>query len=51
MPRRQKDANGERLSMYDPKYECAFDYISYEGLDPWSYLEVKEQEKQRIKNN
>lgn len=50
MPRRQKDSNGERLSMYDPKYECAFDHIGYEGLDPWSYLEMKEQEKQRIKN-
>ncbi len=49
MPRTQFDDDGIRLSKYDEKYDCAFDKISYKGLDPWSYMEIMKQEKKRRK--
>ncbi len=49
MPRSQNDKDGKRLSMYDEKYNCAFDKISFNGLDPWSYMEILNKEKQRRK--
>ena len=50
MPRTQFDDEGNRLSKYDEKYDCAFDKISYKGLAPWSYLEIMKQEKMRRRN-
>ena len=50
MPRSQIDADGKKLSKYDEKYDCAFDRISYKGLEPWSYKEIMKQEKMRRKN-
>ncbi len=47
MPRSQYDENGKRVSMYDDKYNCAFDKISFSGLDPWSYMEMMNAEKER----
>ena len=45
MLRIQFDYEGKRLSKYDGQYDCAFDKISYKGLEPWSYKEIMEHEK------
>src|SRR5574344_670632 len=39
-PGTQKDEQGKRISMYDENYECAFDMVDCEGLDPWNYLRL-----------
>ena len=49
MLRSQIDADGKKISKYDEKYDCVFDRISYKGLDPWSYKEIMEKEKLRLK--
>ena len=49
MPRTQFDDEGKRISKYDEKYDCAFDKISYKGLDPFYYKEIMKQENMRLK--
>ena len=45
MPRTQFDNEWKSHSKCDEKYDCAFDKISYKGLDPQSYMEIMKQEK------
>ena len=39
-----------RLGLYSEDYDCCFDKINVEGLDPWTYDEVMGKEMQRLKN-
>ena len=47
-----KDENGKttKIGLYSKDYECCFDKISVEGLDPWTYDEVMGKEMERLKN-
>ena len=47
-----QDENGKtiRLGLYSEDYDCCFDKINVEGLDPWTYDEVMGKEMQRLKN-
>ena len=47
-----QDENGKtiRLGLYSEDYDCCFDKINVEGLDPWTFDEVMGKEMQRLKN-
>ena len=39
-----------KISMYDKRFKCPFDKISWDSLDPWTYKKILMQEKMRLKN-
>jgi len=46
-PIAHKNADGEKVGLYDPGYTCNFDNIPWEKLNPWDYKKQFELEKDK----